>query len=299
MITKKELEYVDSWARKCPNPGKNYSEETLYMLKEAVDTYRKLYLGRNYSIIFSNGEEIQYELLEKNLAHMLGIDYKNISNEYFDQFRKRILGLDNGYTFSSYQLLCSIIENIDKLIDYDSHNGCKAINYYKVRIKCEIFGKLSDFSKFNFGCINFNPTTYERIKGKPFSGNSTKFLFVPSNEGVCPYFMIGIKEDADSITSSSDSYDDTEPRNNGYITETSIAPSTPQNFFQEQEFIIPTQILMSTDDILEKMNATPEEKINLLNMYKAIITKYGLPNMLNIQNDYEVLLAEASRTRHN
>ena len=49
------------------------------------------------NFIFSNGEEITFEILSKNLCHMLGIDYSNIKSSYFDKYRKDVCNALNSY----------------------------------------------------------------------------------------------------------------------------------------------------------------------------------------------------------
>lgn len=58
MISRKELEYVSTWTRKVPYPG------------------------YEYNISFSNSEEITLEILSSNIAHMLGIDHKELMSTY-------------------------------------------------------------------------------------------------------------------------------------------------------------------------------------------------------------------------
>lgn len=70
--------------------------------------------------------------------------------------------------------------------------GGKLLNYYRIVIKCAIFDKLSDFGKFNFGVINFDKNTYINNSKRNINSNSEKYLYVQSNEGVAPYFMMGI-----------------------------------------------------------------------------------------------------------
>ena len=77
-----------------------------------------------------------------------------------------------------------------------------------------------------------------------------------------------------------------------YYVSTLFAPSDPTKFFDNQEVIIPTQILISDNDILTRVNATPNEKIQLLTMYKNIINTYGLTFNLNIFGDYQAVLKE-------
>ena len=269
MITTKELQYVDIWATKIPMPGEEYSTQVINEIKECYETYKQKYQNKEYNLIFSNGEEITFEIMASNLCHMLGIDYQNIRGEYFKNYRKEVLKIQTSY-FSSFDLLEAILENSNKVVamDNDITNKEKILNYYKSQIKCSIFRKLSDFEKFNFAAINYdaNDDKYEY--------NKQKLLFIPSNEAVCPYFMMGIQQSEDEK----------------YIVNTLMAPRTPKKYFDNQEVIIPTQILVSDKNEFRKLNATAEEKIQLLTMYKNIINTYQIPNKLNISGDYEAML---------
>ena len=271
MITAKELQYVDFWASKIPMPGLEYSSKVMDEIEECYNIFNQLYRNKEYDFIFSNGEEIGFQIYDKNLSHMLGIDYKNIKDVVFTSLRKNVLGI-NSTEFSSFELLESLIENKDKVIESDNNKNVnlKLLNYYKLGIKCAIFKKMCNFNQFNFGAIN-----------KEF--NDEKYLFVPSNEAVCPYFMISIKKEGENDTTN------VIPK---YIVNSLIAPQEPCEFFKDMEVIIPTQILISDASEFNSLNATAIDKIQLLTMYKNIINMYRLPNKLNIYSDYEVMLNE-------
>ena len=66
-------------------------------------------------------------------------------------------------------------------------------------------------------------------------------------------------------------------------------------FFREQELVIPTQILIDNLDNLSKINATSEEKLALLNLYKFIINTYKLNSRINIFSDYESVLSSGKQ----
>ena len=65
--------------------------------------------------------------------------------------------------------------------------------------------------------------------------------------------------------------------------------------FREQELVIPTQILIDNLDNLSKINATSEEKLALLNLYKFIINTYKLNSRINIFSDYESVLSSGKQ----
>jgi len=267
MITSKELQYVDSWANKIPMPGVEYSKEVLEEIKKCYEIFKQKYQDKEYNIIFSNQEEIKMQILDKNLCHMLGIDYSNIKGPFFKGARKKLFNV-NTDNFTSFDLLEMILENADKIAENDNDHTVKEkfISYYKSSIKCEIFNKLSDFDKFNFGAIN---------------DGIFKLLFMQSNEPVCPYFMMGIKPDEDDETR--------------YIVSTLLAPSNPINNFKDKEVIIPTQIIVNNNEEFKKIKATPAEKIKLLTMYKNIVNMYRIPYNININGDYEAMLGDLEK----
>ena len=287
MITRKELGFVSMWPNRIPYPGIEYATEAAEKLKDTLDYYNKYYNNKQYEIILSNGEELSFEILNKNLCHLLGIDYKNLIGDYYEDYRSNVLKLDK--IPKSYDLLISIIDNIDDVLKYDCDNNSRAINYYRIMVKCSIFEKISDFGRFNFGVINFDKDTFEKNSNYGISINSTKLLYGESGEASVPYFMMGILQD-NQINNGDNTSDK-------YVAETLIAPPNVGDFFKDQEVSIPTQILISTDEKMEKLLATPSEKIALLNQYRSIIKNNNLPNCINIYGDYENILLEQSNVK--
>jgi len=273
MLTTKELQYVDLWANKIPMPGYDYSLNILKEMKKCLEIYNNQYKDKDFSIIFSNGEEINFEIMPKNLCHMLGIDFNNIKGEYFNRYKKEAFGLTDN-NFDSYGLVELIIDNMEKVAEMDNEptNPAKAINYYKSSIKCEIFQKLSDFDKFNFAATN----------NGLYDGKDSKSFFIPSNESLTPYFFMSLLQEEDT---------------DRYVVSTLMAPTDPKRFFVDKEISIPTQILISDNDKLTKVEATPQEKIQLLTIYQNIINKYNIPNMMNIYGDYENMLNELTKQK--
>jgi len=143
-------------------------------------------------------------------------------------------------------------------------------------VKSNAFSKISRFDQFNFGCINFNLDTYES-NGHKLMSNPDKFFITPSNEAITPYFMMGISRDFDL---------------NKYIPVTIIAPENFGAFIEGQTLTIPTQILISDNQDFNKLNATNEEKLQLLNLYKRILNEYQTNSKIEIFSDYENMLRE-------
>lgn len=257
MISIKELDYVNLWANKVPYPGEDYCNDVKLKLQNAFNLFNSSYANKKYNISFSNNEEIEFQILSKNICHMLGIDYKNLSGEYFKNVREEIFNINSDTNISSYELLECVVDNIDKVIKYDSSHNSRILNYYKVLIKCEIFSKLADLSNFNYGCINFDKEIY--LKNNPdikFQSNATKFLYTPSDEIVSSHFMMGLKKDEFQKYNydSCDEEFENESESSSYIVETLIAPQNVRipSFFKDQQVIIPTQIITDDNGILVK-----------------------------------------------
>lgn len=309
MISKKELGYVSAWANKVPYPGNEYAEETMEKLKQAALLFTQIYENNNYNITFSNNEEIELEIKARNLTHMLGIDFKNLSKDLFRNFREQVLGMNPDEYFDSYTLLQRIIENSDKVINFDKTSDyLKVLNYYKLNVKCDIFSKLGNLADFNYGCINFSKEEFLANYNMGFyNPRSTKYLDIPSDEPVAPYFLMGILQDNTNIYDKGQSEenspidneeDEFNVTNATYVVETSIAPDFVKPFFQNQEVVIPTQILKDSNKELTRITATPAQKKALLKEYRSIITTYNIANRINIYSDYlSMLSAEEEKSK--
>lgn len=296
MITLKELNYVSDRASRTPYPGLDYATDAAEKLINSVEMYEKYYKGKEYDLILSNGEQFEFEIYPMNLCHMLGIDFKNLSDSYFEYFRRNVLGINGSPR--SYELLTAIVENIEEVLRFDKEdcrNAGKILNYYRIMVKCSIFEKLSDFSKFNFGVINFDKDTYNKLSGSNYRGNAEKLLYVQSNEQVCPYFMMGVLHDG--FEKKNESEETNENPTTKYAVETLFAPSNVRNFFLEQKVSIPTQILITTADEMIKKEASPANKIALLNQYKTIVKEYDITNNMDIYSDYMSMLSASENAQ--
>ena len=278
MVSKRELEYVNLYARNVPFPGRNYAINSMEMLVNAYETFKKNYKNKSYSFIFSNGEEVNFQIFEKNLAHLFGIDYRNLTSEMMRNVTGGILGFETFQSGGSDELLKRIIDRADEIIKNDSiPNNYRILNYYRILIKCSAFSKLSNFEHFNFGCINFDKSLYVKPDGSEFKPASNKFFFVPSNEALTPYFMMGILPNNGS---------------NIYIPETIFAATDFGGMIYNQTFLVPIQILINDNFELNKIVASPKEKLDILNLYKSLIAIYQSNTFIDIYNDYENTLRE-------
>lgn len=294
MISSNELNYVSYKAHTVPYPGINYAREALEELRMALQLFNDNYNRVKYNVCFSNSSELKLEILEKNVAHMLGIDHTGLVSSYHAPFRKDVLGLSENASVRSFELLSEIVKNADTLLDYEKSKNTRILNYYTIRVKCAIFEKIANLSNFNYGCINFDKSEYTKHSDKPFLANSEKLLFVESGEVIAPYFMMGFVKSNDYYSNynngSAEDCRNENTTNTPLVVETLFAPINPKSFFDNQEVCIPTHLLFDKKDIFTKAEATPEEKIRLIKMYHEITTTYQLPNRLNTLGDYMLML---------
>ena len=196
MISRKELQYVNKKIGNVPYPGDDYAEQVMAELKEAYNLFNAQYNGKSYNMILSNGQEFPFSIMDKNLCHMLGIDGKSMFNsDYGLAAASRVLGVD--HYVPTFEVLQRIIDNSDAVIANEKKEGTyKFLNFYKTMIKCAIFKKMTTFKDFNFGFINFDKSKYDQnTTSSYYSPNSTSYIFMPSDEALIPYFLVGFVQD--------------------------------------------------------------------------------------------------------
>ena len=82
--------YVTSKSINAPFPGEEYCQIILNKLKKCYELYNANYLNKKYTIQFSNNEEVDLAIQEKNISHLLGIDYKNLIDDFYIWYRSNI-----------------------------------------------------------------------------------------------------------------------------------------------------------------------------------------------------------------
>ncbi len=270
MFLNREMSYVNVKAgSNIPYPGKTYGKEALEELKNALYLYEQYYKGKIYDISFSNGENVEFEINTANVAHVLGVQYRYLlENEFVSNLVKEFTPEGN---YNSYNLLNLMVENPDEVIDLDNEMR-NVINFYRLRIRAEIFSKFSNFSEFNFGCITYDSVKAEEL-GYPTYMKSNHFLYVASADPSYPYYMMGINH------SEGD---------NNYV-ETMFANEFPEKMFEGQSISTPTIISTTTSSNYDKKFATAEQKLRLSTDTLKIAEKYGAN--YDFKNDYlETLL---------
>ena len=216
---------------------------------------------------------------------------------------KNILDLDPDTNNGSYALLQAIIENSDKVINFDKTSSyLKALNYYRLSVKSDIFSKLGNLSDFNYGCITFDKDTFlESSKRTRFDAKSTKYLYMPSDEPIAPYFFMGIKPSNINNFNTTDIINEEEEDNENthypYIVETTIVPENPKPYFENQQVTIPTYILKDSNKELTRIIAPASKKIELLKNYKNIISTYNIQDKMDIYGDYISILSQEDKEK--
>ena len=283
MITRQELDYIDYWASKTPYPGTNYALEALYKTKECLRIFNELFKDKNYTITFSDNSELFLDIESKNICHMLGVDYKNICSSYFDAYREEVLGLVNGSQITSYALISSLVDNLDNVLGYEERTGNRVLNFYKLAIKADIFLQLPCIEAMSFGCINIDRDVFQQTNNFLLGGNSTRYLYFPSDEVISPYYLLGLLKD----TYSRDKY----------VVETLLAPINYKEYFNSQEVVIPTQILINDNSKLTKEANSSSVKLGLIKEYNNLTLGCGIDNKLNVYGDYISLLSNDKKDK--
>ncbi len=274
MIGSKELQFVSNYANKVPYPGDDYQKNAILEFKKAFELYQKYFMGKQFSITMSDLSELNFEILPMNVSHMFGIN-SMMKNHYVIKNELLNAGLDNE-TISSYKFLKFIVDNLDDIVKIDKENGNIFLNYFRIKIKCSIFNKLSNFNEFNFGCINFDRNIYKYVNDEEFYSNATKLLFVSSDEAVCPYFIVGLKKNQ-LINSIDEETEEKESKINveNNIVETLFASSEPRKIFKLQRVTLPTSILIVDKNEYKETKASDEDMLHLRDLYAKDLLEYG------------------------
>ena len=262
-MQKNEVGYIDSWPRRIPYPGREYGEEVLDLLEECYNVFK----NKKYRIEFSNDKTIDVYVWTKNICHLLGIDYLNLAGSYFDEYRKKTLGLSEK--FNAVDLVDAIVENRDKVLtfDYNRGNMCP-INYYKIEAKCLAYKAFKDLSEFSYGCIDFNKDEYNKREDRKFTGEAPKYLYSKSDSEVFPFFLLGIRKSNER---------DRVPKGS-YFADTTIASYSPESFFAGQEIILPYRVTTNNGS----KEISREELLKLLIEYRNTIEEYNIQNKMRI-----------------
>ena len=89
--------------------------------------------------------------------------------------------MDSSEKITSYAQLNRIVECMDDVLKFEDSTGNRNLNFYKIRVKCEIIEKMANLMSFNFGCINFDMSLFYSFNPGVFTSNEEKLLFIQSN----------------------------------------------------------------------------------------------------------------------
>lgn len=273
MISNRELKYVNAKAEQpIPYPGDTYSKEALQELKNAIYLYDAYYKDREYDVLFSNGQNIEFEIAKHNLAHVVGLNHSHMIKQNFIQ---DFYGEDSHK--NSYEILHDIVENMDDVLKLNELKKHTLINFYRVKTRSEVFSKFSNFNNFNFGCILFDKDVAEENDYKT-TMKSDRFLFTESDDPNFPYYMMGIAD---------------RENNEGNYVETLFPNNDPEKILTGQTIVMPTMISTTTPEEYLKIEASASQKLKLVKTYNDLAKKYDAN--FSYFYDYYATLANQAR----
>lgn len=265
MLTKKELELVN-YKGLTPYPGDQYSLDTLKLIRASLKQYEEFYKNHEYEIILSNGEILEFEISEGNLAHMLGVR-KEILTSLEQKDPK--MALDSKSR--TYQLLQLIAEEPEYFVEMNKQDNYEHFNFYRINVRNKVFQKFSNFYDLNFGCIHFDNESLEEKDQTQMKAN--KFLFTESNEILAPYYMMGL---AKSQTG------------NTYIE--TLFPNLYENkMFRNQKITYPISLSITTPKDFIHKETTNKQKLELYKKLKTNLKEYKIN--LDFEYDFENILS--------
>ena len=116
MITTTELKYIKSNAKDVPYPNTEYTNMAFDNLENAFNLFKNTFQGKQYTILLSNGEEIIFEIADRNICHLLGIDFQNLASNYMSITLDCVLDFDSNNQINSFELVERILEKRDEII---------------------------------------------------------------------------------------------------------------------------------------------------------------------------------------
>lgn len=262
MIRPEDIFYIDNWARKAPFPGKDYAINTMDKLYEAYIKYRDVFKDMDYKLKLSSGETVNFKMYDMNIPSLLGLETQNLISEQLHQTVLDVLGINSYSERRGFEYLKKIIERADEVIKNDSLDySYKILNYYRVKVKSSIFQELPCFDEFDYGIIN-NQESHRCI-----NGYNSKYIFIRTNEELTPYFIMSLRYDKDKGI---------------YVPTTLLAMRQLGTFIDKQELVLPLNLTTTYFNKTDMVDATPKEKIQLLNMYRDIIKQYHTDTKINL-----------------
>ncbi len=185
------------------------------------------------------------------------MNYKSLT-ERENTVLKKLTSEENENTINSYSVLNSIAEDPERCIATNRYYGNQLFNFYRLKVRSEIFQSFSSFYSFNFGCIKFDAEISQQ-NGYMTKMNSDHFLFIDSNNLKAPYYMMGLN---------------TNDQEDCYV-ETLFANVDMQKMFKGQNISYPIMITINDEKNLIQKDASYSEKLSMLKQLKLIEEKTG------------------------
>lgn len=268
MLTQSELNYVNR--HNFPYPGDDYALAALLKVKESLKQYQDYYKSREYEMTFSDGFSIKFEIIESNVAHMLGV--KKPTTNDIPEIDRALVGINKP---KSYAYLELISENPKDFIKLNKQYDNQLFNFFRINVRNQVFQKFSNFYDLNFGCVHFNPEILEDRDATTMK--SRTFLFTESYEIHAPYFMIGIAE-----------IEEGKP-----FIETLFPNLFGDKMFRNQVITLPTSLLVTTPTDFRQINPTPKQKLDLFRRLRNDLAQYN--SYFDFAFDYESMLADQAK----
>lgn len=275
MISNKEMKYVNTKQelnQELPYPGDNYSLDAILELENAFYLYENYYRDREYEVTFSNGQNLEFSIPQHNLAHIVGLNYKWLTENNIP----KELGVSDA-PIPSYDLIQAVISNKKDILKLNKESNYQLINFYRLKVRSEVFSKFSNFNEFNFGCMFFDKEIGKE-NGYITNMKTDRYLFTESNDPSFEHYMMGIVSG--------------ENGENQYIE--SLFPNRlTKEMFANQEIAMPTLISTTTPNEYDKKEATAYQKLKLIKSFNELEKKYNAN--FSYLNDYCATLAEQAR----
>jgi len=272
MITNREMLYVNQKEEeKIPYPGKNYAKNSLLELKEALQIYNTFYKNKMFEIAFSNGQNLEFQIETNNFPHLVGLPSIAIWE------KKGFLSKLYSEKTTTFNVLVDIANNIDDFIKFNEENNHGLFNFYRMKVRSEIFSDFSNFTDYNFGVMHFDKNNASK-NGYITTMNAHTFLFVEGTDINYPYHMMGIAKDKNS--------------DNQYV-ETLFPVLNAKKLFEKQTITFPTAVAISQTDLFSKTTIDSSKKLKLIKQLMDISKNYNAN--FDYFHDYLSTVSEAVR----
>lgn len=257
-----------------PLPTLKDMEKSFDLLECSVNYFEKNLRDKKYIFALSNGEKLELEIFESNLAHLLGI----ITLKYYSPndkiFAGEILNLGSRKKVTSYQILKGMLEKKDEVIKHEYDTGNNNVNFYRIFVKSSIFQDATKLNDFTFGVIKLDPLMYQKMNGIFTKIKSRDLIIFPSENFPTNHSIFGIK------------------KANKCILETLMNHTINRDFVSGQTIAFPTKIekilINGEKEICKEISI--KETIELLNFYKQLVLNAKKDLQLDVEGFSKVII---------